>query len=216
MIDTFHFNSENTANIFASFTNIPGCSKVVSITHSGILDSRTIKKFDNSVLRLGFIGSEAPYKGLPILRRVIKDLNNMGLSQRVELNVYGGRTGNDLELNNVFFKGRFNNAQMKVVYDTMDLLIVPSVCYETFSLITLEALQYGVPVLVSDNVGAKDVVRDFAPQFIFRDEVELKRLLNIIIQDRTELISYNKAICKAPWKWSMKQHTNDIIKYIYE
>ena len=41
-------------------------------------------------------------------------------------------------------------------FKQMDLLIVPSIWKETFSLITLEALSYGIPVLISNNVGAKD------------------------------------------------------------
>ena len=39
-----------------------------------------------------------------------------------------------------------------------DLLVAPSIWYETFGFTVLEALSYGVPVIVSDHVGAKDIV----------------------------------------------------------
>ena len=39
-----------------------------------------------------------------------------------------------------------------------DVLIAPSVGYDTFGFTVLEALSYGIPVIVSDHVGAKDIV----------------------------------------------------------
>ena len=36
---------------------------------------------------------------------------------------------------------------------------MPSIWYETFGLVVLEALSYGVPVIVTQNVGAKDLLQ---------------------------------------------------------
>ena len=36
---------------------------------------------------------------------------------------------------------------------------MPSIWYETFGLVVLEALSYGVPVIVTKNVGAKDLLQ---------------------------------------------------------
>ena len=40
------------------------------------------------------------------------------------------------------------------------MLVAPSIWYETFGFTVLEALSYGLPVIVSDHVGAKDIVGD--------------------------------------------------------
>lgn len=216
MVDVFHFNSQNTRNVYESYLTIPEKSAVVTITHNGIEDHRKVRTFDDKVLKLGFVGSEAPYKGLPMFKRVIARINAEELEERIHLSVYGGRTGADDELPNVEYKGRFTSSQMESVYDSMDLLVVPSIWCETFSLTTIEALQFGVPVLVSSKVGAKDIVKQYAPEFVFENEEDLYQILRSLVEKRSELESYNKNVVEAPWQWSMKQHAKDIENKIYK
>jgi len=95
------------------------------------------------------------------------------------------------------------------------VLVVPSICKETFSLVTLEALSYGVPVVVSDNVGAQDVVKEYDPKFVYHSVEELKALLALLVTDKSKLIAYNKAICDKPWKHDVKSHAQEILNKIY-
>lgn len=215
MVDIFHFNSQNTADVYMKYIDVPQGSKVVSITHGSIKDCRKLRTNVDSILKLGFIGSEAPYKGLPLLKRVIGRLNADGFSEKLHLSVYGGRDGVDEALNNVEYKGRFGAAQMFSIYDSMDLLIVPSICCETFGFSTIEALQLGVPALVSNKVGAKDIVKKYAPQFIFNTEDELYSILSRLISDKTELAAYNRAVVSAEWEWDLENHSEEIIRKIY-
>lgn len=216
MVDVFHFNSQNTRDVYEQYINIPEKSSVVTITHNGVKDHRKVRSFDNKVLKLGFVGSEAPYKGLPMLKRVIARINAEGLESRIHLSVYGGKKGTDEELKNVEYKGRFTSTQMESVYDSMDLLVVPSIWCETFSLTTIEGLQFGVPVLVSSKVGAKDIVKQYAPQFVFQTENDLFNSLKCLVENRSELEVYNRNIVEAQWQWSMEQHAKDIENKIYE
>ena len=216
MVDEFHFNSQNTRIVYEKYLTIPKESSVVSITHNGVADHRKIRTFNGKILKLGFVGSEAPYKGLPMLKRVIMRLNVEGFENRIKLSVYGGRTGTDGELKNVVYKGRFTPNRMESVYDTMDLLVVPSIWCETFSLTTIEAIQFGVPVLVSSKVGAKDIVKNYSPQFIFETEKDLYEILHRLIVNRSELEVYNRRLVDAAWKWSMEQHAQDIFNQFYK
>lgn len=215
MVDAIHFNSQNTADVYSEYIEIPSGSAVVPITHTGVADHRKARNFDGRILKLGFVGSEASYKGLPMLKRVIGALNEDGYSDIVYLDVYGGKTGSDNELANVTYKGRFGVNEMELVYDSMDLLIVPSIWCETFSLTTIEALQFGVPVLVSSKVGAKDIVKVYAPNFVFDSEEDLYILLKRLIGNRRELVEYNKAIVNSMWNYSMKEHADEIVKTFY-
>lgn len=215
MVDIFHFNSQNTADVYMQYIDVPQSSRVISITHSSIGDYRKKRTYNNSILRLGFIGSEAPYKGLPMLKSVIGRLNKAGYFNRLHLDVYGGRTGIDKELNNIEYKGRFATAQMASIYDSMDLLIVPSIWCETFGFTTIEALQFGVPALVSSKVGAKDIVKCYSPKFVFENENELYDILHRLIENRTELVEYNKIIVSTPWICSMENHAAEIVKELY-
>ncbi len=53
---------------------------------------------------------------------------------------------------------RYSYNQLGDVLEQSDVVIVPSIWYETFGYTVLEALSYGVPVIISDHVGAKDIV----------------------------------------------------------
>ena len=49
--------------------------------------------------------------------------------------------------------------------------------YETFGFTVLEALSYGVPVMVTDSVGAKDIVCNISPELVLSgDKFGLKKL----------------------------------------
>lgn len=58
--------------------------------------------------------------------------------------------------------GRYNYSELEKIFDDTDVLIVPSVWYETFGYTVLEALSYGVPVIITNNVGAKDILAEGA------------------------------------------------------
>lgn len=59
----------------------------------------------------------------------------------------------------VTFLGSLDSGQMKYFYQTMDLLILPSL-HESFGLVYLEAIALGRPVLVSQAFGALDFLTD--------------------------------------------------------
>lgn len=54
--------------------------------------------------------------------------------------------------------GRYTYDELENIFDETDILVVPSIWYETFGFTVLEALSYGVPVIISDTVGSKDIL----------------------------------------------------------
>lgn len=211
LVDCFHFNSNVSKAVYtAVLPDVEG--KVVPITHRGIKDNRRIKSFDGNRLRIGFVGSEEPFKGLPFLVEVLKTIEE---DDKWELSVWGGRVAKHPSLP-VYYRGKFMADTMESVYAGMDVLIVPSVWKETFSLVTLEALSYGVPVIVSDNVGAQDVVKEYNPRFVYHTTDELKNLLTTLVNDKSLLIEYNKCILTRNWMHDIKKHASDIVELIYK
>ena len=210
LVDCFHFNSEVSKTVYTThMPNINGM--VIPITHCGIKDNRRMKTFNSEKLRMGFIGSDEPFKGLPLL---IEALEEIGMEDKWELSVWGGKVGKHPSLP-IQYKGKYSAQTIGNVYEAMDVLIVPSVCKETFSLVTLEALSYGVPVIVSDNVGAQDVVKGYSERCVFHGKTELVYLLESIIVDKSLLQQYNNRICELPWTFDMMTHTNEIINILY-
>lgn len=211
LMDCFHFNSETSEKVYKQY--LPSCNgQVVPISHQGIKDNRRHKAFQHDVLHIGFIGNSTPYKGLPLL---ISTLKSIGKAESWELAVWGGGIGKHPTLP-VHHKGKFDASNIAKVYDAMDVLVVPSIWKETFSLVTLEALSYGVPVIVSDNVGAQDIVKEYNTRFVYHSAPELKRLLLDILEDRILLQDYNQRILDMPWKHGMEEHAIEVIERIYK
>lgn len=212
-VDYFHFNSQLTQEMYSHCINIEN-SKVIPISHSGIEDNRVLKKFDTSNIRLTFIGNLSSYKGFPLLKEILRSLNDKSISNWT-LNVWGSAIGQDIDCNQISYRGTYSQNQLKEVFNETDLLIVPSLWKETFSLITMEALSYGVPVLLSSNVGAKHFVKEYKPDFIYNSQEELYSILKKILSNTKLLEDYNKVIIKLPWKCSFDEHVKQIL-YLYK
>lgn len=211
IVDEFHFNSEVTRDTYRKYI-VPKEEKIIPITHNGINDHRRKKSFEDNCLKIGFVGSAAPYKGLSRLIMALKQLNR---NDKWRLDVWGDTIGQDESLP-IYYRGKFTHSAIETVYTTMDIMVVPSLCHETFSLVTLEALSYGVPVLVSDTVGAKDLVKEYDSKFVFHSDEELVSLLELLVDDKSLLRNYNEAIISNDWRHSMSEHAQEIIEELYK
>lgn len=211
IVDEFHFNSEVTRDTYRKYI-VPKAEKIIPITHNGINDHRRKKSFEDNCLKIGFVGSAAPYKGLSRLIMALKQLNR---NDKWRLDVWGDTIGQDKSLP-IYYRGKFTHSAIETVYTTMDIMVVPSLCHETFGLVTLEALSYGVPVLVSDTVGAKDIVKEYDSKFVFHSDEELVSLLELLVDDKSLLRNYNEAIISNDWRHSMSEHAQKIIEELYK
>lgn len=88
---------------------------------------------------------------------------------------------------------RYSYTDLEKIFDETDILVAPSIWYETFGFTVLEALSYGVPVVISGNVGAKDILVENAG--IVVEDITSKKLF-IALQSVTQvsLKEMNKAI----------------------
>ncbi len=214
MIDVFHFNSSIARNVYLSSLIIKN-EVIIPITHAGIKDNRRLREFSEGVLRMGFIGNLSAYKGFPLLKQVLMD--DFDSNQfKWNLFVWGNHQGVDQDCNGIMFKGKFGNDDLEDVFNKMDLLIVPSLWQETFSLITLEALSYGVPVIVSKNVGAKDLVKSYDENFVYESADDLKRKLREIFNDRSILKVFNNKIIQDSNFNYIGHHAVRIYKDLYQ
>ena len=69
----------------------------------------------------------------------------------------------------VHFAGFLNQTEMPTAYTAADILVLPSAYEETWGLVVNEAMNCGLPVIVSDRVGcAADLVHDGENGFVFQ------------------------------------------------
>lgn len=101
------------------------------------------------------------------------------------------------------------------VFEDIDILAVPSQCPETFGLVVLEAFSYGVPVLVSKNVGAKDILQDHSGCGIQYDgsAAGLKYTIRQLYEEHEQLLGkMNHAIRGMDDIFSYQAHVEKIIR----
>jgi glycosyltransferase involved in cell wall biosynthesis len=88
---------------------------------------------------------------------------------------------------------RYEYKDLETLFDKTDVLVAPSIWCETFGFVVLEALSYGVPVIISATVGAKDILADGAG--IVLDKICVENLFAAFQSLNTQQLKVmNKAI----------------------
>ena len=190
MMDFIHFNSSVAEMVYKRYFQ-PKNSAIISITHRDIKDHRKEKNFEHDALRIAYLGPTKPFKGFQFLIGVLDELWTKE-KNKFELHIYS-----DTNIERTYIthrQNRYSYSQLEEIFDNADLLVVPSQWYETFGFTVLEALSYGVPVIVTDKVGAKDLIKKWIPYMIVKKNEEEKETLIRIIGDRTILTQCSKKI----------------------
>lgn len=212
-IDSFHFVSSISESLFRKW--IPGINGVrIPITHAGIKDHRPntqSKKQHRGAVRFGFIGDSTPFKGYPFLKDVLAQLSRDGITNW-ELHVYGPGHEHEAHMERVFIHGSYQYNDLEKIYSGMDVLVVPSQWPETFSLVALEAMSFGVPALVLECVGAKDIIGIVSKEMICSNKTLQKRIINII-KDQTIIDNYRVAIKNAELPLQQNRHVEIITSF---
>lgn len=79
---------------------------------------------------------------------------------------------------NIKFLGRLNQKRLRKLYQSARALIVPSICYETFGIIIIEAFSRRTPVIVNNLGALPEVVEDSGGGFVYQDENQLIEAIN--------------------------------------
>lgn len=116
----------------------------------------------NGTLRLTYAGGPDRMKGVHVLLEAADLLQEMPGWQ---LTTYGiepflEAAGRALPGRSVVAAPAFDPEAIESVFAATDVLVVPSVMRETYSLITREALTRGIPVVCTDTLGPEEAVDD--------------------------------------------------------
>jgi UDP-glucose:(heptosyl)LPS alpha-1,3-glucosyltransferase len=160
----------------------------VTVIHPGI-DLKDYATADKKLIRAAIrkeygIGSEEPIIVFASMNFEIKGLDAIMLAlaklktqqHRFKLLVVGkgnvkkytqmAREANISE--NVIFTGMLSKEKLIRLYMAGDVYVMLSK-FDTFGMVVLEAMAAGLPVIISSNVGAKDIVREGKNGFIIGD-----------------------------------------------
>jgi glycosyltransferase involved in cell wall biosynthesis len=81
-------------------------------------------------------------------------------------------------MQNISFLGAQPYARLRSLYRHAIALVVPSVCYEVFPMVMLEAFAEATPVIARDLAGIAEIVNDSRGGILFRDEAGLQQALD--------------------------------------
>lgn len=183
--------SQNCDNLFEN--------KIVKkVFHgSGSYNGELIKKsWVKNEYKLLFVGRIEERKGLDILLRMLSIWDDDDIY--LTLDVLGSYDENSNYFKDVIkpfdclllskknlkvnYLGYVDDLELEKYYKTSQIMIVPS-RYESFGLIAIEAMQWGLPVIANNTGGLEEVVSVISKELIFSETPEslmivLKKLIN--------------------------------------
>lgn len=208
MMDTIHYNSSITKMVYEKFYTLPS-NTIIPVTHCDINDNRVIKNFNHKILRIRYLGPASKAKGYYLLKDSLDMLWKKRKDFILDIHFQPTEKSEYMKIHD-----RYNYNELKDIFNMTDILVVPSIWYETFGFTAAEALSYGVPVIVSENVGAKDVL-DNQFGIIINDfnESNLKKCIDSLTMQ--DLADMNKNICRSYEPYTIVQMTKDIVNKCY-
>lgn len=154
MMDIIHFNSTITKKNYEKYFDLPN-SAIIPVSHSSIKNNCKIKNYNHDKLRIRYLGPASKGKGFYLLKECLDDIWKE--RQDFVLDIHFNPIEKSDYMN---IHERYNYDELNNIFDETDVLLVPSILYETFGFTALEGLSFGVPVIVSDTVGAQDILMD--------------------------------------------------------
>lgn len=153
-IDFIHFNSTLAKKIYMKYI-VPKDGDVISISHKGIFFHERQKNNTEKKIII-FLASPRPFKGWNVLKKACDELWDEDFN--FQLRIYGPVPKEEPYM--LVNENGYCQNELEEIMKQADILVAPSVWYETFGFTVLEALSYGVPTIVSTHVGAKDLITD--------------------------------------------------------
>ncbi len=152
-------------------------------------DSAFFEKFgaSNGELRLLYVGRISREKDLDILADAYRRLRKEGLPVRLFVVGHGPYSeALAKSLPDAFFTGYLRGTELAAAYASADIFVFPSTT-DTFGNVILEAQASGLPVVVSDSGGPKELVAHKANGLITRSHnvEDFTDAIRALVTDRT-------------------------------
>jgi glycosyltransferase involved in cell wall biosynthesis len=120
-----------------------------------------------------FVGRLVKIKGLQTLIPVFRQYPQADLVVAGEGNYRQELRTLAASVPNIHFVGAQSHARLREYYRHAIAVIMPSVCYEVFGIVLIEAFAMKTPVIVRDLGGMPEAVEDSGGGFVYRDDADL-------------------------------------------
>lgn len=207
LVDVVHYNSSLTRNVYERFF-VPAKSVLFPVTHENIEDHRREKKFSD-YKRLSYLGPQGCGKGFYLLKDALDEVWQK--NKNFELNIFFHVAAPAPYMRS---HDGYSYDQLGKIMENTDVLVVSSVLIDTFGYPVPEALSYGVPVIVSGTVGAKDIIpKDCG---IVVDDMNSRKLAEAIISLPADRLSQmNRAILEKYQVLTIEVMNDQLMRQCY-
>jgi glycosyltransferase involved in cell wall biosynthesis len=186
-------------------------TRSVKIAHGVKLHGKREKKTYDTIDVL-YVGQVVKAKGVHILINSIKQLRH----SNVRLHILG--KGRDLEYmkklsdgdDRIKFHGFISNMDIAKFYQEANFVVVPSIWYEVFGIINIEAFSYGTPVIVSNIGGLPELVEEGNNGHMFEpgNSEELGDIIASLASNPSKLRSLEEGAFVSREKYTLVDHIN--------
>lgn len=206
MFDVVHFNSTNTLHVYQKRGYSGRNAQIISISNGAIENHKKIRK-TNGRVRFGYLGPLTTHKGYNLFWNGCDALWKSG-QHNFEAHIF-------VEIDNpppyMTCHKPYKYSELPNVMDKFDVLVTPSECEETFGFTVLEALSYGVPAIVTNRVGAADLIKNGKNGFIISAKsFELENALLDILKNPNCVQKMNQYIVSEVEIKTMQKHCAEI------
>lgn len=209
-----------TVFLYQEFSNWGLQTKKAIISEHGIDINlfKNFKKKPSNKIRFVFIGAIIPAKGLDILLKAWKKIND----KNVELQIYGDFNLDKkysgslkpflLNQKNIKLKGTFKPQDIAKVFSEIDVLILPSRWFENGPLILRNALLSKTPIIATRLGSNPEYIRDDYNGWLFENEnfEDLANKISYIIENGKMIKAMSSNIQKEK---SIKEDVHNLTNY---
>lgn len=115
---------------------------------------------ERDIISFGYTGVVARFKGVDVLVNAFREVNSPGIALKIYGNcIWEPAFSQELaaaveEDKRIRLMGKYDHSELPRVMSEIDITIVPSTTLESYGLVVVESMAYGVPVIASDIVGS--------------------------------------------------------------
>lgn len=180
-----------------------------------------IENAQNSTLKLLYFSNLSIPKGLPLLKKIVKEIHTKNLD--VEVNIYGGvldDLSKDIleeiqKYNNVNYNGVVieEKKKMEILKNHDFLLFLSDENYEVYPLVYIESLMSGLPIITTKQVVSSEVIVNNGSHLL---EDNIEKTVKEILEKNSIIELKQNARNRYLAEYNFDKFINQLISTIYE
>lgn len=216
--DYFILVSENLKKFYEEKINNVKCVWIPNVLDE--INDKPLKNINHNLISIGRLSSEKGFDELidviGILRRDIKDIH-LDLIGGGKLHKALQSKINNLNLNNNITMHGFKSKEMIDEIIKNDSLYVMTSHTESFGLVLVEAMSYGLPCIAFDSAeGAKDLIKQKELLITNRNKEEMANKIKELLDNKKEMLKIGEENYQNCQRYLLKNVKKDWIKLLEE